>query len=774
MSFGGEQFDSSIFALLDTFSDPVLLIDPAGTILDANTVCAARFSKIYPGFLGANIFDLQFFSLHIPEIAEGLKEKTEEVLCTGSRLTFEEDTNGKTFSHTITPVSSPEGTITQLFIIVQENSQAKLNKFQNRFRQVLEATHAGVWEWEIASGENIWSDEIWELYGLERGKAKPSFQLWQSLVHPEDREMIVKIVDNAAKKENPIHIEYRVNNPDGTVRWLMTRGMPLCGDKGKVVNYIGTSIDITERKQIEYEREKLLKSREGFNAALEIREIGWWELDLMDNKVYRTLIHDRIFGYESLCAEWTYQTFLDHIIPEERAMVDRQFQEAIAKLGEWNIECRICRADGKVRWIWAVGGYQLDKAGTANRMSGIIQDITSRKLMEEEKETLQLQLQFSQKMQLIGQLAGGIAHDFNNMLTVILGHTEIVLEHADDTCYEDLVAIKRAATNSAELTRQLLAFAQRQTLSEKVFDLNTSVEELLIILREVIGENISIVLEPGTNDALVKLDTFQFDQILFNLCINARDAIDGKGNITIKTGKIHVTEAESAAGHTCLIPGEYVTLTITDNGHGIDKKYLLHIMEPFFSTREVGKGNGMGLATVYGIVKQSNGFIDVKSKKGKGTSVRIYLPFQDIHAAPIVGENPDAVLRHGKEIILLVEDQPDILHMCRQILEHNGFFVLSALGPNEAIRIAELYKDEIDLLVTDIIMPEMNGSQLFKELLKICPNLKALYMSGYTADFIANHLTDDGVNFIEKPFSFNTFTKAVKKTLKASQFSSLS
>jgi PAS domain S-box-containing protein len=553
----------------------------------------------------------------------------------------------------------------------------------------------------------------------------------------------------------------------------MARGMPLRADKGNAVSYIGTTIDITERKQIDYEREKLLESREGFNAVLEIREIGWWELDLRDNKVHRTLTHDRIFGYESLCPEWTYRTFLDHIISEERTMVDRKFQEAIAKLGEWNIECRICRADGKVRWIWAVGGYQFDKTGTVHRMSGIIQDITWRKLLEEEKETLQLQLQFSQKMQLIGQLAGGIAHDFNNMLTAILGHTEIALERSDTSCYEDLVAIQNAATNSAELTRQLLAFAQRQTLSEKVCELNTSVEDLLIILREVIGENISLVLKPGTQDALVKLDSFQFDQILFNLCINSRDAIEGKGNITIKTGKIQVTQAESAAGHTCLIPGDYVTLTITDNGHGIDKKYLPHIMEPFFSTKEVGKGTGMGLATVYGIVKQSNGFIDVRSKKGKGTSIRIYLPFQHHHATPIDEKNPDAALRHGKEIILLVEDQPDILHLCRQILEHNGFFVLSALGPKEAIHLAKLHKDEMDLLVTDVIMPEMNGSLLFKELQNFCPDLKVLYMSGYTADFIANHLTgDDGVNFIEKPFSFNSFTKAVQKALKSSPFTS--
>ncbi|MCX6178584.1 MAG: PAS domain S-box protein [Chlorobiales bacterium] len=647
----------------------------------------------------------------------------------------------------------------------RKRSENQLLENQKRFNQALEAAHAGVWEWSVKTNNLIWSKEIWPLHGLERSNEKPTFEFWVNTVHPDDRDMAIEAVTAAAAKSTELRFEYRVFGTDGSVHWLMSRGMPLYDEHGNVERYIGTIIDITRQKNLELQ---LVENQARFTFMLEKSKLGGWDLDLQDQTAHRTLLHDRIFGYESLLPEWTYQMFLDHVIPEDRSEVDRKFQSAIEALSEWNFECRIRRTDGEVRWIWAVGGYQYDHTGKANRISGIVKDITERKVMEEERDNLQQQLQQRQKMQLVGQLAGGIAHDFNNMLMVILGHTELALDHQDSS-YEDLKVIQKAATHSAELTRQLLAFARKQTVVAKVLNLNTAIEEMLSVLRSLIGENITLIWIPKAKNALVTFDPSQIDQMLANLCINARDAIDSNGNITIETAIIQVDQAESATGHPCTIPGDYVTLTITDNGHGIDKKHLPHIFEPFFTTREVGQGTGMGLATVYGIVKQASGFIDVESAEGKGTTIRIYLPLQRDQDAALCTETAEPPLPHGKGIILLVEDQPDILQLCRQMLVRSGYTVLSAATPKEAIKLAEKYKKEIDLLVTDVIMPEMNGSDLYQKLQSVSQQLKVLYMSGYTADIIKpHHTTDETINFIEKPFSIDAFINAIQKALKAS------
>ena len=667
------------------------------------------------------------------------------------------------------PLRNKEGSITHYIgtnIDITERKRIEIMLFENqmRFTQALEAAQAGVWEWDVISGENIWSDEIWNLYGLERGKEKPSHELWIRSIHPDDRKKIVRTVLHAAKNANPVAIEYRVFHRDGTMHWLMARGMPYIDEKGSLVRYFGTVINITSRKSLE---EQLIESQARFSFMLEKSKMGGWDLDLRDQIAHRTLLHDRIFGYESLLPEWTYKMFLDHVLPEDRAEVDGKFQKAIEDRSEWNFECRICRADGETRWIWAVGGLQHDPTGNAKRMSGIVTDITERKLLEEERESLQAQLHHAQKMQMVGQLAGGIAHDFNNMLTVILGHTELALERSDSS-YEDLKAIQKAATHSVELTGQLLSFARRQTVSARIFDLNSSVKEVLTILRRLIGENITLTWTPKVKDATVKLDPSQITQILTNLCVNARDAISGNGTITIETNKIHIDQAKINAGHTCTIPGDYIMLIITDNGLGIHKKHLPHIIEPFFTTKEVGKGSGMGLATVYGIVKQGNGFIDIESEEGKGTRIIIYLPLQrEEQMLPVEGVIEEPGLPQSKGLILLVEDQPDILQLCRKMLEHKGYTVLAASNPLEAIEHAERYREQIDLLVSDVIMPEMNGSDLFQKIEPICPKLHVLYMSGYTAEYIAKHLADDkGVNFIEKPFSLTAFTKIVQDIMK--------
>ena len=439
-------------------------------------------------------------------------------------------------------------------------------------------------------------------------------------------------------------------------------------------------------------------------------------------------------------------------------------------LGEPNTtgttECRYRCKDGSYKWI-EFTGVNLLHDPDIHGILGNYQDITGRKLAEEEKYKLQEQLMQSQKMESVGRLAGGVAHDFNNMLGVILGHTELVMLRINpsDPLHADLAEIQKAAQRSADLTRQLLAFARKQTVAPKVLNLNETVEGMLQMLRRLIGENIRLAWNPGQKLWQVRIDPSQIDQILANLCVNARDAITGVGMVTIETANTMVDEAYRTINEDFAL-GEYVKLAVSDNGCGMDKETREKLFEPFFTTKEFGKGTGLGLATVYGAVKQNNGFIHAYSEVGQGTSFAIYLPRytgeSEISSSKTLME---AVMR-GQETILLVEDEPAILKMTASILVRLGYTVLSADTPGNAIRLAGEYAGKIHLLITDVVMPEMNGRDLAAHLLSLSPSLKYLFMSGYTADVIAHQgVLNEGMYFIQKPFSMNDLASKVREIL---------
>lgn len=413
--------------------------------------------------------------------------------------------------------------------------------------------------------------------------------------------------------------------------------------------------------------------------------------------------------------------------------------------------------------------YDEDDIRWVTMLASIAWDIVAKKLVDEEREKLQCQLQQFQKMEVVGQLAGGIAHDFNNMMAVILGHTEMTMELLEPALpiYANLEIIHKAASHSADLTHQLLAFARKQTVMSKILKINSVVEEMLPMLRRLIGENISLVWIPEKRPIKVKIDPAQIDQILANLCINARHAITASGKITIETSLVTIDQTDGSTIPPYLAPGDYVTLAVSDNGSGIEKKDLPHIFEPFFTTKEVGKGTGMGLSTVYGIVKQNNGSIECESNPGKGTCFRISFPLFNDSADPVESElltEPEK--KRGTETILIVEDEPDILKLCKLMLESRGYKVLPTTTPSDAIKIIKQYKGNINLLLTDVIMPEMNGNELSRKLQSIRPDLKTLFMSGHATDIVSNHkMIDTGTHFIQKPFSLNALIKAVSESL---------
>ena len=448
--------------------------------------------------------------------------------------------------------------------------------------------------------------------------------------------------------------------------------------------------------------------------------------------------------------------------PEDRAKMVEILQEQ-GRIQDF--ETRFRRKSGEIMDV-LVSAEVIEMAGQ-QYILGLTHDITERKRGEKERKKLEEQLFQAQKMESVGRLAGGVAHDFNNMLGVIIGRAEMALEQdvSTDKLQHNLKEILKAGLRSADLTRQLLAFARKQTAIPKILDLNDTISGMLKMLRRLIGEDIDLFWVPELDLWKVKIDPSQVDQILANLVVNARDAISGVGAITMRTENVVIDDSNRAETPE-FIPGEYVLLTVSDTGAGMSKEVRENIFEPFFTTKELGKGTGLGLSTVYGIVKQNDGFIYVASEPGKGTTFKIYLPRFEAETAQVPSEKAAGKPPTGTETILLVEDDEAILNLSKMILEKLGYTVLAAQTPVHAIHLVEEHPGDIHLLITDVVMPEMNGRELAEQLGAIRPNLKCLYMSGYTADVIAHRgILDEGVNFIQKPFGSDDLAARVRQVL---------
>ena len=408
-----------------------------------------------------------------------------------------------------------------------------------------------------------------------------------------------------------------------------------------------------------------------------------------------------------------------------------------------------------------------DSHGHPTGRWSIVRDITERKSAEAEREHLQQQLTQAQKMEVVGRLAGGVAHDFNNMLQAILGNASLaLLESPPPAVRESLEEIRTSAERSADLTRQLLTFARRQAIAPRPLDLNATIENTLKLLRRLIGEGIELIWEPSTDDAWVCIDPSQLDQILTNLCINARDALDGAGLISLET-HLAPLDATFCASHPGTLPGDYVELRVSDNGCGIDEENLKHLFEPFFTTKETGKGTGLGLATVYGIARQNQGAVLVNSQLGHGSIFQVFLPrHTPTERVASTNERPVASPERGHETILLVEDEEPVLRVAQRLLDSLGYQVLTATNAEDAIAIARLHADQIDLLVTDVIMPGSNGRELAEIARRIHPRIRCVFMSGYDANVIAPHgVLQSDVRFLQKPFSTDQLAAVVRQAL---------
>jgi PAS domain S-box-containing protein len=466
---------------------------------------------------------------------------------------------------------------------------------------------------------------------------------------------------------------------------------------------------------------------------------------------------------------------LKRVHPEDFTEVSRKVHNIIHLDTEESAEFRMFHKNGPpYKWAMFRGKRTIIEGQPC--MVAVVTEISELKQAEEKQKKLQEELQQYQKMELIGQLAGGIAHDFNNALAAILGNTELALKKLTPSSpvVENINDIHKLARRSAEMTRQLLAFARKQVTLPKVFDMNEAVSECLQLHRRLIGEHIHFEWNPYREQLRVRLDPSQLDQILSNLFINARDAISGSGKILIGCDLAHFSQEECQTRCSGCLPGDYVRLFVSDNGSGIEAKMLPHIYEPFFTTKEIGKGTGLGLSTVYGIVMQNKGHIECYSEPGIGTTFNIFLPLY--HEESEKTEAPYEPFRRqehecslkARETIMVVEDEPYILKLIRDILEDHAFTVMTALDAEECLRITGEHDYRIDLVVTDVLLPDMNGIEMSRLLRQQNPSIKILFMSAHAPENLSHQQQlRDGVDFIQKPFGIADFFRAIENVLQS-------
>ncbi len=660
---------------------------------------------------------------------------------------------------------------TLLDVTEWKRSEDALRASQHQLSEAMDLAHIVYWEGDPINMTFTLNDLFYAFHGTtveqEGGYEKTPVDFAERFIHPEDRAAFFQsIKKGVAKGLSDPHsdLEYRMIRRDGEERQVVTRTRIVEDNSGRIIKVYGITQDITGRKQMEA---AVLESEGQFRKVFEESPFGMIMVGSDFNPIRANAAFCRMLGYTE--QELTALTFEEVLHPDLAVSdIKHDLNDLLnGKIPVYRKERRYIRKDKGVVWTSVTAGVMRSGTGQVLYILIMIEDITQQKQAEEEKTLLESQLRQAQKMEAIGTLAGGIAHDFNNMLGVIIGHTELALDRTDlaQPIHENLEEIRTAAQRSADLTRQLLAFARKQTVAPKVLDLNETIEGMLKILRRLIGEDIDLAWFPGSKVWPVKVDPSQIDQILANLCVNARDAISDVGKVTIETGAVSL-DADYCAGHPGFVPGDFIKLAVSDNGHGMDKDTQDKIFEPFFTTKGLGQGTGMGLATIYGIVKQNNGFINVYSEPEHGTMFNIYLPRHADTDGRKQAERPKTKPVQGHETILLVEDETTILDMASLILEKFGYHLLTAATPGEAIRLAKEYAGTIHMLITDVVMPDMNGRDLAKHLSSLCPGLKQLFISGYTGNAIAQHgILDEGVHFLQKPFSMQTLGAKVREVL---------
>lgn len=592
------------------------------------------------------------------------------------------------------------------------------------------------------------SPQIEQILGFTPDEWTSDPQRWRKQLHPDDLKRVLAEEQALIKEGDRYRVEYRLRTRDGRDVWVRDEATYVRHlETGKLVMR-GLLLDITERKEAE---EELRRSEQRLHTIVDGAPVILFALDTAG--VFTLSAGRGLEGLGLKPGEVVGRSVFDQY-RDNPEILDHARRALSGE--EFTVIDEIPQLQRSFETRWAPAR---DSAGDLSGVIAVATDIT-------ERVQLQEQVRSMQQLEAIGRLAGGIAHDFNNLISIILGHTDLLSEGPDLTerMRNGLGRIRRAAERAASLTRQLLAFSRKQVLQPKILDLNEIVADTQKMLARVIGEDIELVTRLHPSLAPVKADPVQIEQVLMNLAVNARDAMPHGGTLVMETANVELDEAHIRR-HPGLSSSRCVRLTVSDTGHGMDADTLGHIFEPFFTTKELGKGTGLGLATVYGIVAQSGGIISVSSTPGQGTAFQIHLPAV---AASLEtrAEKPIEQVAGGTETILVVEDEPNLREITKVFLESYGYRVLEAVDVEEALQIARTLSDPIDLTLTDVIMPGMSGRQLAEQIVILRPTMKVVYMTGYTDDMVVQHkVLEPGVALLQKPFDKIQLARKIRSVL---------
>ncbi len=638
-------------------------------------------------------------------------------------------------------------------IRTRKQAEEALHKWHQRLELAQKSgLRIGLWDWDVTADTVVWSDESYRQFGFTRETFSGRVEDAMRRVHPQDREKLNLAIGNVLEgKTDDYSAQYRLVRPDGTTCWIDAHGVIV---RSGTTHMMGIGVDISELKEAE---EKIQTSEEKYRNLFENAAYGIFLAkpngELMD--VNPALV--AMLGYSS--KEELLTRNLERDIYEDlevRRSILRAHESDARVIG---VETNWRRKDGKTITVRMNGGVFRGSDGRVLRFEVMVEDIT-------ERRSLEAQFRQSQKMEAVGLLAGGISHDFNNLLGVILGNADLLLETVEAGPQQKRAeAIKQAGRSAAQLIRQLLAFSRKQVLYPSVMDLNAVVGDIGKILRRLIGEDVRVATDLETALGSIQADRGQIEQILLNLATNARDAMPGGGTFSIRTENAELGP-EDVARYPYVKPGRYVHLAASDNGSGMSEEIRSRVFEPFFTTKEKGRGTGLGLATVYGIVKQSGGYIWVQSSPGDGATFDIYLPRIDEKAAVVVKSEPSpSEYPRGTETILLLEDEDCLRQVTREFLTASGYNVLEAGHGEVAIEWATMHKGPIPLIISDVVMPEMSGPSAIARLRVVHPEIKALYVSGYAEVPVAQQLIAEGAALLQKPVSRMDLLKKVDEML---------
>ena len=635
-----------------------------------------------------------------------------------------------------------------LFSDITERKQAEaaLRESEERFRNMADTAPVMIW---VTGPDKLFTfvNKTW-LEFTGRSLEQELGDGWASGVHPEDLQYCYETFLSAFDARRSFSVEVRLRRADGEYRSMLCCGAPRFTPDGSFAGYIGSDIDITD-----------LQSEKRFRQLAENIDEIFWMLDIATNKVlYISPAFEKVWGRSSAALYQNRDWLIDSVHSEDRDRFIAFFNKVRSEPAEEFY--RIVLPDGSVRWIHDRAFLIRDSENRPYRVAGIAEDITAHRELE-------AQLRQAHKLEAVGRLAGGIAHDFNNILTGILGYSALLLSApgAQGSIREAAEAILHSGQRAASLTAQLLAFSRKQRLEPKVLDLNLIVADMKRMLVRVIGEHIDLIttLQPGLGR--VEADPHQIEEVIMNLVVNARDAMPNGGKLIIETRDAWVDQNQTER-QLAISPGFYVMLSVSDTGKGMDPETQRRVFEPFFTTKEVGKGTGLGLAMVYGTVEQSKGHVLVDSRPGCGATFRIYLPrtSEPDQRNEVSHEFSHAI--GGTETILLAEDEPMVRDLVGTVLQQCGYRVLDPTDCWAALEAVERYSGTIDLLISDLVMPGMNGFQLAEKVVAMRPEIKVLYMSGYSEEAIENHAVGiEAVNVIRKPFTPDLLARRVRQAL---------